>query len=70
MEFKALNPQEKMFAKDFCKLREERTAYPEVSTFFILLLDGCNKGTKKSIENKIMSKDISPRCLNIEDFII
>ena len=29
-----------------------------------------NKGTKNSIENKIMSKDISPRCLNIEDFII
>lgn len=56
IEFKALNPKEKEFAKDFCKLREERVKY-DIPTFFFLIIDGCNEGTRKSIRSKIVSKD-------------
>ncbi len=52
IEFKALNPKESAFAKDFCKLSNE----PTCLTFFIMIVKSHANGTITNIHKKIESK--------------
>lgn len=52
IEFKALNPEESAFAKDFCKLSNE----PTCLTFFIMIVKSHDNGTITNIHKKIESK--------------
>lgn len=52
IEFKALNPKESAFAKDFCKLSNE----PTCLTFFIMIVKSYANGTITNIHKKIESK--------------
>lgn len=69
IEFKALNPDEFCFKKDFCKLREEVTGKDQLSTFFIMFVKSANERTKQSILKKIRSKpnDTVFRCFNLSE---
>lgn len=52
IEFKALNPGDSAFAKDFCKLSNE----PTCLTFFIMIVKSHGNGTITNIHKKIESK--------------
>lgn len=52
VEFKALNPKEPAYAKDFCKLSNE----PTCLTFFIMIIKGHDNGTIKNVQKKIKTK--------------
>mgnify|MGYP004482909103 CR=1 FL=1 len=52
IEFKALNPEESAFDKDFCKLNNE----PTCLTFFIMIVKSHDNGTITNIHKKIESK--------------
>ena len=52
IEFKALNPEESAFDKDFCKLNNEPTRL----TFFIMIVKSHDNGTITNIHKKIESK--------------
>lgn len=52
IEFKALNPVERNYKKDFCKLNEEDCE----SKYFIQIIKNYNVGTIKSLREKIKSK--------------
>lgn len=52
IEFKALNPEESAFDKDFCKLSNE----PTCLTFFIMIVKSHDNGTITNIHKKIESK--------------
>ena len=52
IEFKALNPEESAFAKDFFKLSNE----PTCLTFFIMIVKSHDNGTITNIHKKIESK--------------
>lgn len=52
IEFKALNPEESAFDKDFCKLSNE----PTCLTFFIMIVKSYDNGTITNIHKKIESK--------------
>lgn len=69
IEFKALNPDEFSFKKDFCKLggeaegqkqlcklREEAEGQKQLQTFFIMFVQSANQRTIQSIRKKIESK--------------
>ena len=56
IEFKALNPDEFCYKKDFCKLTAEWENNNQLTTFFIMVLKSTDSGTKNSIDNKISSK--------------
>ena len=53
IEFKALNPVERNYKKDFCKLNEEECE----SKYFIQIIKNYNAGTIESIRKKIKGKD-------------
>lgn len=53
IEFKALNPNVKNFAKDFLKLNSEPSPNNNCIRYFCLLLKSANKGTYDSIRDKI-----------------
>lgn len=61
IEFKALNPDEFDFAKDFLKLKEEGEKAPQTPTFFIMMVKNANEGTIKSLRNKVYNKDLVPK---------
>ena len=52
IEFKALNPEESAFAKDFCKLSNE----PTCLTFFIMIVKSHDNGTITNIHKKLSQK--------------
>lgn len=65
IEFKALNPDESAFVKDFCKLSNE----PSCFTFFVMIVKSYNEGTIKSIHKKIKTKgtDTDFYCYELEE---
>ena len=64
IEFKALNPEESAFAKDFCKLSNE----PTCLTFFIMIVKSHDNGTIINIHKKIETKgaDTDFYCYDLE----
>ena len=64
IEFKALNPDESAFAKDFCKLSNE----PSCLRFFVMIVKSYNDGTIKSIHKKIETKGVDTEfyCYDLE----
>ena len=64
IEFKALNPEESAFAKDFCKLSNE----PICLTFFIMIVKSHDNGTITNIHKKIESKGAETEfyCFDLE----
>lgn len=52
IEFKALNPEESAFAKDFCKLSNE----PTCLTFFVMIVKSHDNGTITNIHKKLSQK--------------
>ena len=64
IEFKALNPEESAFAKDFCKLSNE----PTCLTFFIMIVKSHDNGTITNIHKKIESKGAETEfyCFDLE----
>lgn len=64
IEFKALNPEESAFAKDFCKLSNE----PTCLTFFIMIVKSHGNGTITNIHKKIESKGAETEfyCFDLE----
>lgn len=52
IEFKALNPDESCFSKDFVKLENE----PNVLTYFLMYVKSHDNGTIKSLKLKVDSK--------------
>ena len=69
IEFKALNPEEFCYKKDFCKLSGEGNNDKSLSTFFVQILKSSNKDTEKSIRKKISSKseDTLFRCFVLDN---
>ena len=65
IEFKALNPEESAFAKDFCKLSNE----PTCLTFFIMIVKSHDNGTITNIHKKIESKGAETEfyCYDLEN---
>lgn len=53
IEFKALNPKESAFAKDFCKLSNEPKS---AATFFVMIVKSHDDDTIKSLREKIGTK--------------
>ena len=68
VEFKALNPDEFCYEKDFCKLETEKEGRPELVTFFIMMVKNAEKRTLKNIKDKIQTKDAETifRCYSLE----
>ena len=64
IEFKALNPEESAFAKDFCKLSNE----PTCLTLFIMIVKSHDNGTIINIHKKIETKgaDTDFYCYDLE----
>lgn len=64
IEFKALNPEESAFDKDFCKLSNE----PTCLTFFIMIVKSHDNGTITNIHKKIESKGVETEfyCYDLE----
>ena len=64
IEFKALNPEESAFDKDFCKLSNE----PTCLTFFIMIVKSHDNGTITNIHKKIESKGAETEfyCFDLE----
>lgn len=54
IEFKALNPDESAFTKDFCKLKNEPGS---PATFFVMIVKSHDGGTIKSLHEKIEAKE-------------
>ncbi len=69
IEFKALNPDEFCYKKDFCKLSVEGNNDKSLSTFFVQILKSSNNGTRNSIQGKISSKseDTHFRCFVLDN---
>ncbi len=65
IEFKALNPDESAFTKDFCKLSNE----PSCLTFFVMIVKSHKDGTIKSIHKKIETKGVDTEfyCYDLEE---
>ena len=68
VEFKALNPDEFCYNKDFCKLDAEKECKPELETFFIMMVKKTNTGTYGHIRKKIENKGENTvfRCYDLE----
>jgi hypothetical protein len=68
VEFKALNPDEFCYKKDFCKLDAEKEGKPNLETFFIMIVKNADNDTFKNINVKIQNKDKETvfRCYNLE----
>ena len=68
VEFKALNPDEFCYNKDFCKLDAEKECKPELETFFIMMVKKTNTGTYGNIRKKIENKGEHTvfRCYDLE----
>ena len=68
VEFKALNPDEFCYKKDFCKLDSEKEGKPNLETFFIMIVKNADNDTFKNINVKIQNKDKETvfRCYNLE----
>lgn len=64
IEFKALNPEESAFSKDFCKLSNE----PTCLTFFVMIVKSHDNGTITNIHKKIESKGAETEfyCFDLE----
>lgn len=52
IEFKAHNVEAKDFQKDLVKLKNQEEG-KDVETYFVLLMEGCDDGTIKSVKEKI-----------------
>ena len=57
IEFKALNPDEFCYKKDFCKLTAEWENNNSLTTFFIMILKSSDRGTIDNIKKKTSSKN-------------
>lgn len=55
IEFKAMNPKDFCFRKDFLKLVEESKGKEEVCTFFILMIESADKETLRSLKDKVFN---------------
>ena len=56
IEFKALNPDEFCYKKDFCKLTAERENDERLTTFFVMILKNSDKGTEINVKKKMSAK--------------
>ena len=56
IEFKALNPDEFCYKKDFCKLTAEWENDERLTTFFVMILKYSDKGTEISVKKKMSAK--------------
>lgn len=56
IEFKALNPDEFCYKKDFCKLTAEWENDKRLTTFFVMILKSSDKRTEQNVNNKISAK--------------
>lgn len=68
VEFKALNPDEFCYKKDFCKLDAEKEGKPNLETFFIMMVKKTYTGTYGNIRKKIENKGENTvfRCYDLE----
>ena len=68
VEFKALNPDEFCYEKDFCKLKAEKEGKPELETFFIMMVKKSDTDTYGNIRKKIENKGEHTifRCYSLE----
>ncbi len=68
VEFKALNPDEFCYEKDFCKLKAEKEGKPELETFFIMMVKKSDTDTYGNIRKKIENKGEHTvfRCYDLE----
>ena len=68
VEFKALNPDEFCYEKDFCKLKAEKECKPELETFFIMMVKKSDTRTYGNIRRKIENKGEHTvfRCYDLE----
>lgn len=68
VEFKALNPDEFCYNKDFCKLDAEKESKPELETFFIMMVKKSDTRTYGNIRRKIENKGEHTvfRCYDLE----
>ena len=68
VEFKALNPDEFCYNKDFCKLDAEKESRPELETFFIMMVKKSDTRTYGNIRRKIENKGEHTvfRCYDLE----
>ena len=68
VEFKALNPDEFCYNKDFCKLDAEKECKPELETFFIMMVKKSDTRTYGNIRRKIENKGEHTvfRCYDLE----
>ena len=68
VEFKALNPDEFCYNKDFCKLEAEKESKPELETFFIMMVKKSDTRTYGNIRRKIENKGEHTvfRCYDLE----
>lgn len=53
IEFKALNPKEADYQKDFCKLQHEDEGNNNILRYFIQIVENVDSGTMENIEEKI-----------------
>lgn len=53
IEFKALNPKEADYQKDFCKLQHEDEGNNKLLRYFIQIVENIDSGTMKNIGEKI-----------------
>ena len=58
IEFKALNPKETDYQKDFCKLQHEDEGNNNILRYFIQIVENVDSGTMKNIGEKIYVDDI------------
>ena len=68
VEFKALNPDDFCYNKDFCKLEAEKECKPELETFFIMMVKKSDTRTYGNIRRKIENKGEHTvfRCYDLE----
>ena len=58
IEFKALNPKEADYQKDFCKLQHEDEGNNNILRYFIQIVENVDSGTMKNIGEKIYVDEI------------
>ncbi len=71
IEFKALNPKQADYQKDFCKLQQEDEDNRSILRYFIQIVENVNKGTIENIREKIYVDgicydNVSYRCYCLE----
>lgn len=69
IEFKALNPDEFSYKKDFCKLTAEWENNKSLTTFFVMILKSSGNRTEENIKQKTSSKHPNTqfKCFNLNN---